>query len=302
MSCSLQRAYPYSCLSRVIVLFFSSGSSLNAATIEGQLGFFAKDLNGAFVIASQKQEKELQGTEIPTDGLQIMTAVGERDRGEDYVISTSWIVTKKGKVIHRMKYNEKRKNYRGKDGFRYKSIIRYTFPPNVGRRGFVVWDYKDRQKTFWYHVDGMPVAERTTHVEFLRPPAESDFSIMDYVDVNPEEEAHKFLKTEEYEDTICHVVESSPLEKHIPYGKRVSWIDQNNLIPLKIDYFDRSGMIWKSLTITWQNKAGLWFWKKAEVENVQNDYRTFIIIEDLQVNVGLHDREFTTVALERKKF
>ena len=231
-----------------------------------------------------------------------MTAVGERDRGEDYVISTSWIVTKKGKVIHRMKYNEKRKNYRGKDGFRYKSVIRYTFPPNVGRRAFVVWDYKDRQKTFWYHVDGMPVAERTTHVEFLRPPAESDFSIMDYIDVNPDEETHKFLKSEEYDETTCHVVESSPLEKHIPYGKRVSWIDQNNLIPLKIDYFDRSGMPWKSLTITWQNKAGLWFWKKAEVENVQNDYKTFIIIEELQVNVGLHDREFTTVALERKKF
>jgi outer membrane lipoprotein-sorting protein len=146
------------------------------------------------------------------------------------------------------------------------------------------------------------MAERTTHVEFLMPPAESDFSIMDYIDVNPDEETHKFLKSEEYDETTCHVVESSPLEKHISYGKRVSWIDQDNLIPLKIDYFDRRGMPWKSLTITWQNKAGLWFWKKAEVENVQNDYRTFIVVEELQVNVGLHDREFTTVALERKKF
>jgi len=285
-----------------IALFLLFQNSLKAATFEGHPDSFAKDINSAFVIAAQRQEKELQGTETPADGVKIMTAVGERDRGEDSVISTSWIVTKKGSVKHRMKYNEKRKNYRGKDGFIYKSVIRYTSPPNAGRRAFVVWDYKDRQKTFWYHVDGMPVAERTTHVEFLRPPAESDFSIMDYVDVNPEEETHTFLKSEKHEDTACYVVESSPLKKHIPYGKRVSWIDQENVIPLKIDYFDRSGMPWKSLTITWQNKTGLWFWKKAEVENVQNEYKTYIIIEDLQVNVGLDDREFTKVALERKKF
>jgi hypothetical protein len=130
-------------------------SSLQAATSAEHPDFFAKNLNGAFPPAAQRQEQELKGTENPTDGSKIITAVGERDRGEDSVISTSWIVTKKGKVIHRMKYNEKRKNYRGKDGFRYKSIIRYTSPPNAGRRGFVVWDYKDGQKNIlvsrgWY--------------------------------------------------------------------------------------------------------------------------------------------------------
>jgi outer membrane lipoprotein-sorting protein len=259
-------------------------------------------VQSTFVRASQKQELEPQDTNNRTDGLKIMTAVSERDRGKDYVISASWILTKKGRVTNRMKYNEKRKNYSGQSDLIYKSILRYTFPPNIGRRAFVVWNFKDRQKTFWYHADDMPVAERTTHVAFLRPPAESDFSIMDYVDVNPEEEAHRVLKSEKYEDTICYVVESSPLKKHITYEKRVSWIDQDNLIPLKIDYFDRSGTLWKALSITWQNKAGLWFWKKAEVENVQNEYKTFIIIENVQVNVGLHDREFTKVALERKKF
>jgi outer membrane lipoprotein-sorting protein len=231
-----------------------------------------------------------------------MTAVSERDRGEDYVISTSWTFTQKGRVRTRMKYNEMRKNYRGENNFIYKSIVRYTAPPNIGRRAYVVWNYKDRQKTFWYYLDNMTVGQRTIHVDFLRPPAESDFNIMDYVDVNLEEETHRLLKIEKHEDIICYVIESSPLKKHIKYGKRVSWIDQNNWIPLKIDYFDRRGMLWKTLSITWQNKDGLWFWKKAVVENAQNDYKTFIIIDDVKVNVGLHDREFTRVALARKKF
>ena len=285
-----------------IAIFFFFQSPLKAANLEDNQVSPTKDFTSAFVIASQKQEKERKDTDNPTDGLKIMAAVSERDRGKDYVMSASWIFTKKGRVINRMKYNEKRKNYRGQNGFIYKSIIRYTFPPNAGRRAFVVWNYKDRQKAFWYHVDKMPVAERTTNVEFLRPPAESDFSITDYVDVNLGEETHRFLKSEKYEDTLCYVVESRPLKKNIKYEKRVSWIDQENRIPLKIDYFDRSRTLWKTLNITWQNKDGLWFWKKAEVENAQNDNKTFIVIEDVQVNVGLHEREFTKVALERNKF
>jgi outer membrane lipoprotein-sorting protein len=256
----------------------------------------------AFVVAAEKQEQKPKDVSNRTDGLKIMSAVSERDRGKDYVMSTSWVLTKKGRVTNRMKYNEKRKNYSGHNDFIYKSIIRYTFPPNVGRRAFVAWNYKDKQRTLWYWVDRMTVGQRTTNVEFLRPPAESDFSIMDYIDVNLQEESHKLLQSETYKDRICHVVESTPQNKQIKYGKRVSWIDQENLTPLKIDYFDKRGMPWKTLSITWQHIMGVWFWKKAEVENAQNDYKTFIVIEDVKVNVGLHDREFTRVALGRKKF
>ena len=260
-------------------------------------------VQSAFVVASEKQEqKPTDGNNRRTDGLRIMTAVSERDRGKDYVMSTSWVLTKKGRATNRMKYNEKRKNYGGQNGLTYKSIVRYTFPPNVGRRAFVAWNYKDKQRTLWYWVDRMTVGQRTTNVEFLRPPAESDFSIMDYIDVNLQEESHKLLQSETYKDRICHVVESTPQNKQIKYGKRVSWIDQENLIPLKIDYFDKRGMLWKTLSITWQPIMGVWFWKKAEVENAQNDYKTLIVIEDVKVNLGLHDREFTRVALARKKF
>jgi outer membrane lipoprotein-sorting protein len=260
-------------------------------------------VQSAFVVASDKQEqKPADGNNRRTDGLQIMTAVSKRDRGKDYVMSTSWVLTKKGRATNRMKYNEKRKNYSGHNGLTYKSIVRYTSPPNVGRRAFVAWNYRDRQRTLWYWVDRMTVGQRATNVEFLRPPAESDFSIMDYIDVNLQEESHKLLRSETYKDRICHVVESTPRNKQIKYGKRVSWIDQENVIPIKIDYFDRSGRPWKTLSITWQHIMGVWFWKKAEVGNAQNDYKTFIVIEDVKVNVGLHDREFTRVALARKKF
>jgi hypothetical protein len=102
-----------------------------------------------------------------------------------------------------------------------------------------------------------------------------------------------------YEDTMCSIVESTPLNTGCLFGKRVIWIDQENFIPLKIEYFDRQGNPWKTLYITWQKKYGFWFWKKAEVINQQADIKTFISIDDLRVNLGLPDRDFTRNSLER---
>ena len=56
------------------------------------------------------------------------------------------------------------------------------------------------------------------------------------------------------------------------------------------------------LSITWQKISGLWFWKKAVVEKIQKKYKTFIIVEDVKVNAGLDNREFTKGVLERKRF
>ena len=42
--------------------------------------------------------------------------------------------------------------------------------------------------------------------------------------------------------------------------------------------------------------------RRAVVENMQKQYKTFILIEDVKVNVGLDNREFTKGALERKRF
>lgn len=282
------------------VLFFREGS-LQAASIKAYIDFYSKDLSSTFVVASQKKETGGAGSEKEIDGLKIMTMVSKRERGEDYIIAISSVLTSKGSELGKMMYTEKRKNYGGKNGFIYKSVTRYSYPPN-NRVRYLIWNYKDKKNTFWYFFDTMRDAKRTINVESFRPPAESDFSILDYIDVNLEEETHKFLRSEKYDDKICYVVESIPLKKHIKYGKRISWIDQNNWIPLKIDYFDKKRALWKTLNITWQKKSDLWFWKKAVAVNVQNDYTTLITIEGVKVNVGLNDREFTTTALKREKF
>ena len=254
------------------------------------------------VAGIEGEVKENSETITPVDGLKVMTMLSARDRGADYVLTTAWKYTEKGRVRHTMKYVEKRKYYRDKDDIVYKSAVRYTAPPNIQRKSFLIWNYRNRERALWYFVLGMSSAKRTTNIELLRSLAETDFNLADYYDINLEEEQYKLLRSETCEDGTCYVVECASIKKHLPYDKRVIWVDQKNLMPLKIEYYDKKGIPWKVLTINWQNREGVWFWKKAVVENRQKDCKTFISIEDVKLNIGLKDREFSKGVLQQQNF
>jgi hypothetical protein len=246
------------------------------------------------------QELSIPSGEI--DGSKVMTMMSTRDRGMDYILSTSWILTKNGRKKHSTKYMEKRKNLGGRDGLLYKSVVRYIDPADYYGTAILTWNYRDGKRSYWtLRFRRRPqVAKRDTNPELLRPPAEADFNLADYYDINLAEENHKFLRSEVYDDTRCFVVESIPIFKNARYGKRIIWITHQDFIPLKIEYYNQTGDLWKNLLITWQKKYGLWFWEKAEVTNLVKAYKTFITIEDVRVNIGLPDRDFTRNSLETK--
>jgi len=247
----------------------------------------------------QKVQTEVSVKQL--DGSEVMTRVSECNRGEDYIATVAWTLMKKGRVQQRAKYTEKRKNYGGKDGFNYKSVIRYSEPPKIYKKALLTWTYTSGKRDYWYFLVGFRDARRTFSLERYKAQAEVDFPLEGYVDIPPGTESYRLLRSEEFDDTTCYVIESTPLREEAPYGKRVSYIDQQNLIPLKVNYFDKKGALWKVLRITWRNISGVWFWKKAVVNNVQEEYSTYIIIEEVKFNSGINEREFTNIALERSK-
>lgn len=253
--------------------------------------------------AEQVQPLPLQSpASASMHGTQIMTLAGTLNQAKDYIITTSWTLMKKGRTKHRMVYMEKRKYFGPAEDFFYKSVVRYIEPTDYYGTALLTWNYKDNQRLFWtlrFQRKSRKV-KRDTNPDLLRPPAEADFSLAEYYDINVGEEIHHLLRSEMHEDTDCFVVKSTPLTTNLKYGSRISWIDKQHYTPRKIVYYDKKDVPWKALDIIWQKKHDLWFWKKAEATNLQEDYKTFITIDDLRVNLGLPDRDFTRNSLETK--
>lgn len=231
----------------------------------------------------------------PLDGESIMTMVSGQSREKDHIISRYWETGK-----HTMKNIEKRINLGGKEGFIDKSVIRYIEPTDRYGTSLLIWNYQDREKALWCQ-SPRTEATRVTNTERVRPPAEFDFCLNDYIDIKLKDERHQLLRNEEYQGKACYLIESIPIKNDLSYGKRVSWIDQRGWLPLKIEYFDKKGELWKVLTIEWHYKFGSWFWKQAVVDNIHTKQKTVITTEDVRVNVGLDERDFSISSLEQKQ-
>ena len=256
----------------------------------------------AIVIPEKKKPAPAPAPRL--DGNEIMTRVCARDAGRDSIITRSWKLTFKSGRADAMNTIEKWKSFAGADGVRDKSLIRYMSAGYGGSfekkqaAAILTVSYTQKAKEFWY-VMYRGDAGRTSLLNTYRSRAESDFPLADYVEIKSSEEKHALLRDEAYENAPCVVVESVPVQAQSCYGKRVSWIDTKNWIPLKIDYFDKKGALWKTLHITWQSRFGLWFWEQAVVDNALTGDRTTIITKDVRVNVGLPDLDFSRYALEQ---
>ncbi|MBW1839418.1 MAG: hypothetical protein JRI49_05720, partial [Deltaproteobacteria bacterium] len=141
----------------------------------------AREAKGAVLAKVPKVKQEVPVKKVidleKLDGPKIMAMVSERERGEDYIISRSWEMGN-----HSMKNIEKRKHYRGKNGFIDKSITRYIDPPDQYGITILTWNYKNRGKALWYRSLHSGI-KRITDTEQYRPPAETAFCLTDYVDI-----------------------------------------------------------------------------------------------------------------------
>jgi len=258
-------------------------------------------LAGATVVIPEKTQ-QAPAPAVPLDGKEIMRKVCARDRGRDSIITRSWQRVLKNGRDDTMDTVEKWKSY-GADDVIDKTVTRYMlgYGGSFEKRqaaAILTIRYGQKPKEFWY-VMYRGDAGRTPNIEIYRSNAESDFPLADYVEIGCAEEKHGLIRDEDYQNARCCVVESTPLRDSVCYGKRVSWIDTGNWLPLKIEYFDKKGAPWKTLRIEWQNRFECWFWGKALVENIQTGTRTTITTRDVRVNVGLPDLDFNPHALER---
>ncbi len=193
------------------------------------------------------------------------------------------------------------KNYRSKGGVDSKMLLITEFPPDSRGISFLIWDYsqKDKVDDLWLYLPALRMVRRISAQDQNDAFLGSDLTFGDMGQRRLDEDIHTFIKEEAYRGVPAYVVESAPKEKTSIYSKKVSWISKKDWTVLRIDYYDRNKKLLKRQTIDWQTTEGLFVWKQTNVTNVQNGHRTVFGVEDLEVNLGLRDGDFTERTLKR---
>ena len=233
------------------------------------------------------------------DGAEIMRRVKERPNGETRTMEVELkLINKRGSERVR-----KLKSYAKDVGNDVKSIMFFMHPGDVKGTGFLTWEYDDPKKEDdkWLYLPAMKKVRRISSSSAKKDYfMGTDFTYDDMGSRNVEEDTHKLLREETLEGHKCWVVESVPVGKGEIYSRKVLWIRQDALMPLRVEFYDRLNKLHRLLTVQSIKKIGnFWAFEKETMENVQTGHKTEISFSSQTFDSKLDDELFTVGRLER---
>ncbi|MDZ7803455.1 outer membrane lipoprotein-sorting protein [Thiohalophilus sp.] len=120
------------------------------------------------------------------------------------------------------------------------SLIRFTAPADIRDTGLLTLDYPDGSSDQWIY---LPALDRSRRISANRKGGRfvgSDIFFEDLQDRKVNMDHHRLLGSEKISGMTTRVLESVPVDaSNSTYGKRVSWIHEPSLLPLRIDYYGR---------------------------------------------------------------
>ncbi len=116
-----------------------------------------------------------------------------------------------------------------------------------------------------------------------------------------------FKYSEEYNPELVAETDTAYVLKLTPkpgsdkdYAYLKMWVDRQTFHPLRTEFYDPSGNLWKVMTFRNITQIqGYWVAKEMEMRDLKRQHTTRMILEDIQVDTGIPDKVFTKRYLRR---
>ncbi len=192
-----------------------------------------------------------------------------------------------------------RKNY-GASGGEQKYFMYFFKPADVKDMAFMIYKYPGRDDDRWLFIPALNMVRRIAARDKASSFVGSDFTYEDVSGRDVEDDTHEFLREDVLEGKACYVVKSTPKEGDVNYSYKVSWIDKENSLPLKEEYFDVKGELYRVFTADEiKTLKGFPTVTKRTMKNIQSGHRTEVTFTKVDYNVGIKDKLFTERFLSR---
>ncbi|HEX9020680.1 MAG TPA: outer membrane lipoprotein-sorting protein, partial [Nitrospirota bacterium] len=140
-----------------------------------------------------------------------------------------------------------RKNY-GATGGEQKYFMYFYQPADVKDMTFMVWKHPGRDADRWLFVPAISMVRRIAARDKSSSFVGSDFSYEDVSGRNIEDDTHSVVKEEKVGARDCVVVKSASKADDVDYSYKLSWIDKTSFLPIKEEYYDKKGGLYKVFT------------------------------------------------------
>lgn len=246
------------------------------------------------------------GRAAEVDLIQIMQKNFVVSKVEDSVAEATFtLVNKSGQERVRKTFGTTKLEENGIDNMR---MTRFLSPPDVKGTVSLLIEHTNKDDDIWIYLPALKKVRRLVSNNKKDSFMGTDFSYADVIGYKVGEWNYKLLKEEPIDGQPCYVIEAIPKSEIIKtsngYSKRIGWLRKDNLMAVKMDYWDEAGQLLKTSTYTdvqLVDKArGKWQAMRLEASNVQTGHRTVIKFDNFKANQQVKDEFFTTRYMEKE--
>lgn len=113
--------------------------------------------------------------------------------------------------------------------------------------------------------------------------------------------AEETIEHEQLGSVTCYVIEGDASSPSSPYGRIRMWVRQDDLMPVRMEYFAKSGLLFKRMVmLDFDELAGRLRPTRMRMESLeQEDAYSTVLISEMEIREDLPDRMFSQAALTR---
>ena len=180
------------------------------------------------------------------------------------------------------------------EGGKQKYYTYFRKPSDISRLTFMVHKIPDGNDQRWIYVPSVdlvkPISADDKNSSFVG----SHFSYEDVSGRHWSEDMHSQLPDTTIGDRAVFVIESIPVEKYKGFSRKLSWVDKENYLPLREEYYGKKDKVVRVFTAEKVEEIdGVVTMTARSMENLKKGGKTLIEFSGIKYNAGLDASVFT---------
>ncbi|RJQ52408.1 MAG: outer membrane lipoprotein-sorting protein [Nitrospiraceae bacterium] len=186
-----------------------------------------------------------------------------------------------------------RKNY-GESGGAQKYFMYFYQPADVKDMTFMVYKFPAKDDDRWLFVPAINMVRRIAAQDKSSSFVGSDFTYEDVSGRDIEDDNHTITKEEKLDAKDCYVIKSAPKAQDVDYSYKLSWIDKGSFLPLKEEYYDKKGELYRVFSADEiKDVKGFPTITKRTMKNLLSGHRTEVTYTKADYSIGIEDSLFS---------
>jgi uncharacterized protein len=186
----------------------------------------------------------------------------------------------------------------------YKTVMRFTAPETVSGTGVLIVENRDRGNDLWFYLPTLKKTKRISSSEHSQSFMGSEIAYEEFESEEPSDFHYERKGSEVVDGRPCFIIEavaSSPhQQEQTGYSKRLLWIDEQDFLKRKVEYYDKVGRLLKTerdeeiVPVA----GGRYRINKGTYVNHQTGRSTVLRCLSRSLETGVSDSLFTISSLE----